>query len=66
MAKERKPEELTEEELAEANGEPLPDREVMSVIRAGGLQQLPLPVDSLEPDPSKGVIPIDDPPPSGA
>jgi hypothetical protein len=33
MAKERKPEPLTDEELAEANGEPLPDREQMTVIR---------------------------------
>jgi hypothetical protein len=33
MAKERKPEEMTEEEIAEANGEPLPDREAMTVIR---------------------------------
>jgi hypothetical protein len=33
MAKERKPEEMTEEELARANGEPLPDRQAMSVIR---------------------------------
>jgi hypothetical protein len=34
MAKERRPEEMTEEELAAANGEPLPDRQAMSVIRA--------------------------------
>jgi hypothetical protein len=33
LAKERKPEEMTEEELAAANGEPLPDRQAMSVIR---------------------------------
>jgi hypothetical protein len=33
MAKERKPEEMTEEELARENGEPLPDRQAMSVIR---------------------------------
>jgi hypothetical protein len=38
----RKPEELTEQELEEANGEPLPDREAMSVIR--GVEPLPLPV----------------------
>jgi hypothetical protein len=30
---EREPEEMTEEELAKANGEPLPDRQAMSVIR---------------------------------
>jgi len=33
MADERKPEEMTEEEIAEANGEPLPDRQAMSLIR---------------------------------
>jgi hypothetical protein len=41
MAKERKPEEMTEEELAQANGEPLPDRQAMSVIH--GVQPLPQP-----------------------
>jgi hypothetical protein len=30
---ERKPEDMTEEEIAKANGEPLPDRQAMSVIR---------------------------------
>jgi len=40
MAKERKPEEMTEEELARANGEPLPDRQAMSVIR----EPLPQPI----------------------
>jgi hypothetical protein len=39
---EQKPEELTEQELEEADGEPLPDREAMSVIR--GVEPLPLPV----------------------
>jgi hypothetical protein len=39
---EKRPEELTEQELEEANGEPLPDREAMSVIR--GVEPLPLPV----------------------
>ena len=39
---EKKPEELTEEELERANGEELPDREAMSVIR--GVEPLPLPV----------------------
>jgi len=33
---------LTDEELAEADGEPLPDREAMSVIR--GVEQLPQPI----------------------
>ena len=50
MTDKRKSDDLTEEELAETNGEPLPDREQMSVIR---------------PEPWPGpVIPIDDPPPS--
>ena len=39
MANERKPEEMTEEEIAEADGEPLPDRQAMSVIR--GVEPLP-------------------------
>jgi len=42
MTKERKPEEMTEEEIAEANGEPLPDRQAMSVIR--GVEPLPQPI----------------------
>ena len=52
---ERSAEELTEEELAEADGEPLPDREVMNVIR--GAEPLPLPI---VPD---APISLDDPPP---
>jgi hypothetical protein len=46
MSKKRKREEheeLTEEELEETNGEPLPDREAMMVIKP------PLPVDPLPP-----------------
>jgi hypothetical protein len=39
---EKTPEELTEEELERADGEQLPDREAMSVIR--GVEPLPLPV----------------------
>jgi hypothetical protein len=35
MEKERKPEEMTEDEIAEANAERLPDREAMSVINLG-------------------------------
>jgi hypothetical protein len=50
MAGKRKPEEMTEEEIAEAEGEPLPDREAMSVIR--GPVEYPLPDD---------VYPIPDP-----
>jgi hypothetical protein len=58
MTKKRRTEELTPEELAEANGEPLPDREAMSVIR--GVQPLPHPV-GIEPVPD--VSPSDDYPP---
>ena len=57
MAKERKPEEMTEEEIAEENGETLPDREAMSVIR--GFEPVPvvidLPGDSIEPPPNSDV-----------
>jgi hypothetical protein len=49
------PEELTEQEIEATDGEPLPDREVMSLIR--GAEPLPLPV---VPD---GPISLDDPPP---
>jgi len=42
MTDKPKSEDLTEEELAEANGEPLPDREQMSVIR--GAEPLPFPL----------------------
>ena len=51
---EKPPEELSEQELA-ANGEPLPDREAMSVLH--GVEPLPLPVIPDEP------ITLDDPPP---
>jgi hypothetical protein len=36
------PEELTEQELEATDGEPLPDREAMSVIRA--VEPLPFPI----------------------
>jgi hypothetical protein len=49
MARKRRPEELTEQELEETNGEPLPDREAMSVIR--GAVPLPDGVFPIEPDP---------------
>ena len=42
MTDERRPEDLTEDELAEVNGEPLPDREQMTVIR--GAEPLPVPL----------------------
>jgi len=40
MTKKRKREELTEEEVEETNGEPLPERTAMSVVRPG-LEPLP-------------------------
>ena len=55
MAKEHKPEAMTEEELAAVNGEPLPDRQAMSVIR----EPLPQPVL----DPLYGGYTIDPPQP---
>jgi hypothetical protein len=58
MAKERKPEELTEEEIAEANAEPLPDREAMSVIRA--LEPLPQPFVLDQPPGQVGIEPPND------
>ena len=42
MARERKPESLSEDELAAVNGEPLPERQAMSVIH--GVQTLPQPI----------------------
>jgi hypothetical protein len=42
MTNERKPEDLTEDELAEVNGEPLPDREQLTVIH--GAEPLPVPI----------------------
>jgi len=54
---ERTPDELTEQELDETNGEPLPDREAMSLIR--GAEPLPLPI-----VPDETTIPLDDPHPS--
>ena len=59
MAKERKDESLNEEELAEVNGEPLPDRQAMSVIR--GVETMPQPIVPMEPGPGEVVL---DPPPS--
>jgi hypothetical protein len=53
--------ELTEEEVEKANGEPLPDREAMSIIR-GGFD--PVPVVPIEGDPT--TVPLDDPHPNGA
>jgi hypothetical protein len=55
MAKERKPEEMTEEEITEANAEQLPDRQALSVIH--GFQPVPIVL-----DPGAGDIGIDPPP----
>jgi hypothetical protein len=59
MAKRIKPEEMTEEEIAQAEGEPLPDRQAMSVIR--GIHPEPVPI-----DPGPGGYTIDPPPPDEA
>ncbi|MDX6401142.1 MAG: hypothetical protein QOF27_1748 [Gaiellaceae bacterium] len=50
------PEQMTEEEIAAANGEPLPDREAMSVIR--GVEPLPQPIVGIDPPP--GTVGLDD------
>jgi hypothetical protein len=47
---------MTEEEIAAANGEPLPDREAMSVIR--GVEPLPQPIVGIDPPP--GTVGLDD------
>jgi hypothetical protein len=54
MADERNPDELSEDEVGAAHGEPLPDREAMTVLRP------PLP---MEPIPPGFTI---DPPPDDA
>jgi hypothetical protein len=56
---EQTPEALEEQELDEANGEPLPDRQAMSLIR--GVEPLPLPIMDVGDD---STIPIDDPHPT--
>jgi hypothetical protein len=53
---ERPPEELTEQEVDGANGEPLPDRHALSLIR--GVEPLPMPA---LPD-DGGMVSIDPPP----
>jgi hypothetical protein len=57
MAEERNPVEMTEEEIAETNGEKLPERRAMSVTR--GVEPLPQPI-GLDAVPS---TPQGDPPP---
>jgi hypothetical protein len=54
---EKTPEELTEQELEETDGEPLPERQAMSLIH--GAEPLPLPI-----VPDDTTIPLDDPHPS--
>jgi len=51
---EQRPEELTEQEVEETDGEPLPDREVMSLIR--GAEPLPLPIVPDDPAPNEGGV----------
>jgi hypothetical protein len=53
----RTAEELTEQELEETNGEQLPDRHALSLIR--GVEPLPLPI-----VPDEGTVAIDDPHPT--
>ena len=48
---EPRPEELSEQELDEASGEPLPDREAMSVIR--GVEPFPHPIVPVPPTDSE-------------
>jgi hypothetical protein len=42
MPDEEQKDELTEEELEEANGEPLPDREEMSIVVTDPIHTLPV------------------------
>jgi hypothetical protein len=51
------PEELTEQELEQANGEPLPERHALTLIR--GAEPLPLPI---VPEDGGGMVGIDPPP----
>ena len=50
--------ELTEQELEDANGEQLPERHAMTLVR--GVEPLPIPI-----VPDDGTILIDDPRPEG-
>ena len=52
-----RPAELTQQDLQDANGEELPERHAMTLIR--GFEPLPLPV-----IPDDSNIPIDDPHPT--
>jgi len=53
---EQAPDALTEQDLEQTNGEPLPDRHALSLIR--GAEPLPLPI---VPD-DGGMVSIDPPP----
>ena len=53
----QEPDALTEQELDETNGEPLPDWHALSLIR--GVEPLPLPI-----VPDEGTVAIDDPHPT--
>ena len=57
MANERKPESVTEEEIAKANAEPLPDRHAMSVIRTLDPLPQPIVVDHLPAEAQTGIEP---------
>jgi hypothetical protein len=57
MAEERNPVGMTEEEIAEANGEVLPERQAMSVIHGEEPSPQPIGIDAV---PS---APLADPPP---
>jgi hypothetical protein len=59
MSEKRTPEELTEDDLAEANGEPLPDRQAMTLIRGVEIGGGVIPVAD-----GDEIIHIDDPNPN--
>jgi hypothetical protein len=46
---------LTEDELASVNGEPLPDREQMSVIRGMDPYPMPAPIPEIQPVPPEQI-----------
>jgi hypothetical protein len=56
MTDERDPKELTEEEVEKANGEPLPDREAMTVMKPPLPMPEPVPpVFTIDPVPTEDV-----------
>jgi len=58
-ANDERPEELSEQELDQADGEELPDRHAMTLLR--GFEPLPMPI---VPDQGTETIELDDPHPS--